>query len=289
MKIIIAIRTAALRSIKVWKGVLIVWLLSLLMAAMVVIPMKRAFNSAIGSSMITEKLSEGINIEVFTDMGATLQSLVSYFSAGLFMSVLVSFLINSFLTGGLFDSLKGTSGKFSLSEFFRTSAKNFLSFLIILLIISLIGLILFFLTFVLPLSVANQAEVHAEGVLFKTGVTGISVYLLLMAVLLLVADYARAWHVAYESKGGFTALGFGFSKTFRTFFSSYPLMIIMLILQVSYLYIVLKIIPGITPASGWGVFYLFLLSQFMFFIKIVLKVLRYGSVTALMELGLNKN
>ncbi len=284
MKIFISLETGILRSVKSWKGIVIVWLCSLLLVSLVAIPMKGALKSGLGNSMITEKLANGINVEVFADLGTAFRSLFSYFSTGLFMVLFVGFLINSFLSGGLFDSLKGISGTFSPVKFFIASAKNFWSFVIISLIISLAVILLAILIVVIPVSIVSHAESSSEGAALKTGIILTSFFLLILVLLLLVADYTRAWQVSHDKNECFKALGFGFSQTFRTFFSSYPLMLILLVVQLLYGWLVLIVLPGIKPVTEGGIVLLFILSQFLFFIKILLKVWRYGSVTKMMEL-----
>ena len=284
MKIIHSIKSAALRTMNLWKGGLIIWLSSFLLVSMLAMPIKGALNSGFGKSMITEKLAEGLNFEVLVDMGAAFRSIMSFFSAGLLLAILVGFILNAFFTGGVFDSLKGSSGKFSAGEFFRASAKNFWSFLVISIIISLIIIIIGILTIILPLSIVSQSDKSPEGALFKTGLIVISIFFLLLTILLLVADYARAWQVSKERNVCFKAIGFGFSQTFKTFLSSFPLMIILLVVQLTFGWLVLKILPGMRPATGGGVFLLFLLSQILFFLKIMLRIWRYGSVTSLMEI-----
>jgi len=252
---------------------------------MLAMPIKGALNSGFGKSMITEKLADGLNFEVFADMGAAFRSIMSFFSVGLFMTILVGFILNAFFTGGVFERLKESSGKFSAGEFFRASAKNFWSFLVISLIISLIILVLAFLIIGIPLSIVGQSDSSPEGALFQTGLIVLSIFFLLLTVLLLVADYARAWQVTMDRNVCFKAIGFGFSQTFKTFLSSFPLMIILLVVQLSFGWLVLKILPGIRPATGGGVFHMFLLSQILFFLKIMLKIWRYGSVTVLMAVN----
>ena len=283
MKIIIAIKSAAFRSLRSWESILIIWFSSLLLAGILAVPMKGALKSGLGNSMITEKLANGINLEVFTDLGATYKSMTSSFSAAIFIAILTGFLLNTFLMGGLFNRLKGFSGKFSGEEFFQACAKYFWSFLVISLIISLIVFTVLILTVILPYSLARQAEPPGDGIVFNTLRIGISIFFLLLTILLLVVDYARAWQVSKERNACFKAIGFGFSQTFRTFLSSYPLMIIILIIEFLYGWLILKILPPIKPVTGSGIFLLFLLSQFLFFIRILLKTWRYGSVTSLME------
>lgn len=283
MKIISALKTGIFRSVRIWKGVLIVWFLSLLLVSFLAIPMKGALKTGFGKSMITEKLMDGINVEVLGDLGSNLNGLLSFFSSGLLLLILFGILMNSFLSGGLFDSLKPISERFSPSDFFKASSKNFWSFLAITIILNIMILLLIFLIISLPLTIVGQTEVPTEGAVFKTFITVMPIFLLLYTLLLVVADYARAWQAGKERNAIFKAIGFGFSQTFRTFLSSYPLMIILVFVQVLYGWLVFKILSGMEPVSGGGVFLLFLISQFLFFLKILLKVWRYGSVTVLME------
>lgn len=285
MKIINAIKTGILRSVKVWKGGVTVWFFSLLLVSFIAIPMKGVLNAGFGKSMITEKLKAGIDVEVLGDLGANLNSLVSFFSTGFLLLILFGILMNAFLSGGLFDCLRLRSERFSPSDFFRASAKNFWSFLTITLILHIIILLLVILIISIPVAIVSQAEVPTEGAVFKTFIIVLPIFLLLVTILLLVADYARAWQAANIKNEVFKALGFGFSQTFRTFMSSYPLMIFLMIVQVLYGWFVFKILSGLKPVTGGGVFLLFLVSQFMFLIKIMLKVWRYGSVTSLMEVN----
>jgi hypothetical protein len=285
MKIFLAMKSAALRTMRTWKGVLIIWFVSLVLVSLVALPMKGILKSALGSSMITEKLSEGFNLEIFTDLGTAFKSLTAAFSSGLILLVFVSILINAFLTGGLFCNLKGSAGKFSVGEFYRASAKNFWSFLIISLIISLILFLLALVIIVIPMAIVGQTESPSEGIMFRTGLITFLIFFVLLVIILLVADYARAWQVSNEKSRCFSAIGFGFKQTFTRFLSSWPLMLLILFIQVLFGWFVLKLIPSITPASGTGVFLFFLLSQLMFIIRVLLKTWRYGSVTALMEIN----
>ena len=288
MKIFEAFKSGILRSLKVWKGVLIVWFFSLLMISLFAIPMKGALKAGFRKSMITEKLMEGMNGEVIGDLLSTLKGLSSYFFSGVLFLIFLSILMNAFLGGGMFSVLRGNSGRFSSAEFFMASARHFWSFLVITLIISVSIFLLGLLVIGIPVGIVAHADSGQETRFFMTVVITGSVFLLISIFFFLVADYARACKVANEGTGSFRALGFGFSQTFRTFLSSYPLMIILLIVQLLYGWLVLKILTGMKPVTGSGVFLLFFLSQFLFFIKLLLKAWRYGSVTSLMELNSEK-
>lgn len=286
MKILLSIKSGFFRSLKTWKGIIIFWAVSFIMVSFLAVPFRASLKAAFGKSMVIEKLMDGINVDVIGDLGKNLHSIVSSLFSGIILLSLVSILINVFITGGLFDSLKAGSGRFSSENFFRASAKNFWSFMVISGILYLIVILLIIIVIVVPVSVAGKAESAPEGIVFKTLVISCSIFLLFMSLILLVADYARAWQASRTQNACFRALGFGFSQTFRTFLSSYPLIITLLIIQALPAWGAIKLIAGYSPVTGGGVFLLFIISQLIFVLKIFLKVIRFGSITSLMEQNL---
>ena len=287
MKITVSIKAGFNRSLKSWRGILVMWFVSLILVSLVAIPMKGALIAGIGNSMITEKLAKGIDVEVFADLGAAFRSLGSYFSSGLLMTMIAGFLISSFFCGGLFSSLKGSQTDFSAAEFFRSSVKYFRSFLVISVLVTLMIICFAVLIIIVPLMIVSQSQVLHEGAILKAGIIASSCFMLVLVFILLVADYSRAWQVSNEKNSALKALGFGIRQTFRIFINSFGLMIILLIIQVIYGFFVLRILAGLKPVNGSGIFMLFLLSQLLFFIKIMLKAGRYGSVTRMMEINIS--
>jgi hypothetical protein len=283
MKILNPIITGSLSTLKLWRGILITWLVSLILVSVLMIPLKGALNNALGNSIITEKLSDGFNPELFTDLGPVFKALMSFFSAGLMMLILVGFLVNIFLTGGLFSGLRKGNPDFSASEFFRSSAKHFRSYLIISVIMRLIMNTITFLIIAVPLIIISTSD----SLSYKTSIIIASVSGLLcvivIPVLLLVVDYARAWQASNEKFACFRAIGFGFRTAFVKLGISYPVMLILLLIQLLFTGLVILILVNWKPQTGGGVFLLFIVSQLLLTGKIGLKVWRYGSITALME------
>ena len=287
MRIKIVLKSSFLRLTGIWRGALVVWFSSLLLVSLFAIPMKGVLKSGFGRSMIEDKLRDGFNVEVFSDLGDTLSSLGSYFSSGFILIIITGFLMNAFFAGGFYDGMKHGAGKSSTGDFLRSSAKNFWSFLVISCVMSLMIVVLAALVIALPIVVVGKAIIMSEGSIFKTGIILTSLFLLMMVILILVSDYARAWQA---TRGGilcFRAIGFGFRQTFRTILISYTLMLTLLTVQILFSWLLLKILPGWTPDTGVGVGLLFVLSQLLFLIKVMLKVWRYGCIIALMEVNLD--
>jgi hypothetical protein len=284
MKILKALGSGFARSLKAWKGIIIVWFCFLVIVFLVVVPFKSSMNAGLGNSMITEKLKDGINIEVLGDLGKILSEMIRSLSLGMMFLVFMGILLNSFLSGGLLNSLKGQSGRFTAPEFFRTSAKYFWSFLGITLIISAILFVLGILIITVPLGIVSS-NATTESAPYLAGIISGIIYFLALVIFLLVADYARAWQVKNEKPACFRALGFGFSRTFCKFLSSFPMMLVLIIIQILFSLLVIVVIGQWRPDTGGGVFLLFILSQIIVFVNLILKTWRYGSVTSLMEIN----
>lgn len=285
MKIVDSAKEGLSRSLKSWKGILIIWLICLIFISLIVFPLKASVLSSFGNSTITDKLKDGFNSEVFNELGTTYNILGSFFSSGMILVLVLMFFVNSFITGGLFYGLRDVKGGFTFSEFFRASSKNFLSFLVISAFILLIIVLLSVLFIVIPVSVGVNSTAAPDVVAVHYGIIGSSIFLFFLIILLIVADYARAWQAANEQNNALKALGFGFRRAYKSFYSSYPLMIGLLVVQIIYGWIAYSVIDSIKSGSGTGVLFLFLVSQILFIFRLYLKTWRYGSMTRMMELS----
>lgn len=283
MNIFNPILSGAVRSIKSIKGILVIWAVTLFLVSMVALPIKSSVNSVLGLSMITEKLSGGINLDVLTDFGPNMPTIISALGSGIFLLIFLGFLLNVFFNGGLFSTLRNGEEEYSSPQFFRNAGTSFWSFLVITAIMSLIIMFLAVVVFGLALLIAGSGDSSQEGGRYKAVISGAIIFVAILPVFLLVVDYARVWQVTSIKSAGFKAIGVGFRQTFRHFFSSYPVMLVNMILQALFAWFVLKFISWTGPQTGGGIFLLFLLSQFLFILKILLRVWRYGSVTYMYE------
>jgi hypothetical protein len=283
MKILNSILSGATTGLKSWKGILITWVFSLILVSILAIPFRGALKSALGNSMITEQLAHGLNSEIFTDLGSSVKVIMSFFTSGLILLIFIGFLMNVFLAGGQFSFLSKNTTSLSSSEFFRTSGRNFWSFLVITVLTRFIINILTGITFLAPvliLTLSKNVSLNASIIVVSIAIL---VSVTVISIMLLVTDYSRAWQVSVNKLSCFKALGFGFRETFSRFWSSLPLMLIMVLVQILFIVLVFIIITGWIPDTGRGTILLFIGSQILFIIKIFLKIWRYGSVTALME------
>ncbi len=268
---------------KSWQGVLLAWFILLILVSFAIIPLRGGLRSAFGNSLITQELTQGFNLEAYFDLGPSLRSLISSFSSSFWFVVVIGFIVNAFLTAGLFGILKKNNGRYSLKRFFESSAENFLSFFIISFIISILIIFLSFILIGIPLLVIMASDTISEKGAFITGAAFMLFFLVLLPVLLIAADFSRAIKASGSGISWSRSLGYGFSTAFRHFWSSYLTMLLLIIAQIILGLIVTGILPGWTPVRGAGVFLLFVVSQLLFAARLFLKTWRYASFTAMME------
>lgn len=282
MKIIPSIKSGLYRSLRSWKGVLIIWLVFLILVSLISVPLRSGLISAFGNSMITQKLSDGFNLMTFTDLGSTFKNLVSFVSGGFYFVFLAGFIINAFMTGGLFNSLKQESAGFSTSGFFWAGAKNFWSFLVITLTVSLIIFFLAGLILLIAIIILNATGLYNEKAIKIIATCSAVIFFLLLPVLLLVADYSRAWKALNGDASPFLALGFGFRRTFERFLPSYAIMAGMILIQSGFGLAVIFTLPAWKPQTVGGILLLFILTQLLIYARYLIKSWRFASIISFM-------
>lgn len=285
MKIFSALRSGITRASVSWKGALIMWFVMIMLTLMISGPAKGLIRSSLGESMIVEKLATHMDLEVFRDPGMHLNLLLSVIARGILILIPLSILINAFLTGGLFNSLKVSAGRFSPASFWKSSAEYFWPFLVITLIMTLIFIALGLIVIGIPVAIVSSSENMSDASVTKTAFATIIAMFFISVVPVLAADYARAWLVSSGEKRPFNAIGHGFSQTFRNFASSWIMMVIIFVIQLFYIWLVMRIVTRMSASTQGEVILLFLVSQLLFFGRLFLKLIRYGSVTALLEIN----
>lgn len=281
MKIIKTIKSGAIRALRSSRALFIIWIVSFAFLATVAFPLKRFMSSALGNSKATDLLKEGFSLSFFQDMGSAFEPMMSGLLGGFVLMILIFSLIYIFFNGGLFDSLRNNSCGYRTKDFLYSSAKMFLSFFAISALMFIMILFAIFLIIVIPLIIQRSGGSGSEEGMWKLISVIRIVCILVLPVFLLIADYSRAWLVANNHKKVFIALRYGFKATFSGFFPSYFFMLIMVIIQGLYIILVSKLVGGYNPATGGGLFLMFLVTQGLFFIKLWLRALRYGGVTSM--------
>ncbi len=271
------------KSVRSFRTIILLWIISLAGSILIVAPLERNLGRLLDGSMASELLYDGFNIDVFADiMHAVMPALASFSISFLLVTVMV-FLANTFVTAGLFRILAGSWKKpYKWKTFLMGADRGFTGFLFIA-ILAAVALILLVLIFAgLPLGAAIAAGAGYT-LLVVVGSLAAIVLILTMPVVLLTADYARALLTADKYLGPWKALTKGFRKVRKRFWPAWLVMILLLLLSLLAGFIAWKYTLQSKAATGGGLLLLLLVSQLFVFLKIWIKVLRYGTVTAMRE------
>lgn len=268
---------------RMWKNVLVAWFVMLLLLIAAMNPLMQGLWTGFDSSLITEKLKNGIFPEAFTDMGSLYSGVIRGFGSSILLLALITFILNAFFSGGFFDAARKDAGECTVKEFMRGCVRNFWSFMLILLFSVIMILFIALLITVVPNLFINMDGDHVEKTIFRTELTAICILIVLLPVLLLVSDYSRAWKTGNPERGTFEAIANGFRLTFGKLTASWIVVFIILVVNSLFLWLTSRVLTSFVPQTGWGVFLFFLISQALFILKFFLRVYRYSCVTALLE------
>jgi len=280
MKILKYFAEGALRSLKAWKWVLVIWFSFLMLALIVSTPFKAEMRTIIGRSMITEKIAEGNIVDFISNSVTGLRMAMASLTSVFFLAVFLALILNSFFSAGLFHILRSGDKETPGVSFFGKAGSGFFSFLVIEILMKLMILIVILLVIGLPVSLSAGDSMLPDPGKMKIPVILVSI---LLPVLLMVADFSRAWLAATGSKNPFRAIGNGFRFAFRSFFSSWIIMAILILIQGLFSWITITVTRALDPMSVWGIFGMFFLLQLLFIARFFLRTWRYGSITAVFE------
>jgi len=281
MKILLHLLSGLVRSIRCWKWIFVIWIWNLLLVTLLTFPLKSAVNISLGSSMIRERLTEGYFLDVLSNSGFDLKTILSFFFSGLFLVLFAGVILNIFFAGGLFNTLREDGMRRKAADFLGSAGANFWSFLIISVIVFFI---LFFLSGII-IGIPSLIALSSKSDFVFTMTAKISAILLLVLwpLVILIADYSRIWQVSSGEKNGLRAIVKGFSLLFKNLLRSYLSVVPVLAIQLLFTLIAIRLILYARPAGSGGIFLLYILGQAFAIIKIFLRSWRYGTVTDLYE------
>lgn len=282
MKFTKAISSGLVRTYRSLKSILMVWVITFLAFATITIPLRSTVSAALGGSKATDMLSAGFDLDFWSDINS-MAGFLPDLSIGVIFITLLLLIVYVFLNGGLFDSLRANSCSFTISNFFASSAKLFLSYMVATLLVLLMIIITVAVFIGVPVTIGQASgTIDSPGMVRLMKILRIVLGLVLI-IFFLVIDYTRTWLAANDHRKVFKAMGYGFRATFKGFLGSYLFMLVIVILSVGFSWLSLKITGSMRAETGGALLLLFLVTQVLVFLRIAMKAWRYGGVTSMYE------
>ncbi|MGH7599635.1 MAG: hypothetical protein ACREOI_25040 [bacterium] len=286
------------------------WLMNFAAAIPLTMVMSDQIESAIGASLVHEKLRAGFNIDWYEEFAEAANDLGKTFSpavigAGPFLGNLEAWLNGSlftgftgivgmgigymllwaFLLGGVLDRFAHAQENLTAERFFSASGRYFLRFLFLMafswifyfLVLKLISPSLFS-----AIASATRDTTVERTVFFLTAGAFVIVALLL-AVVNMAFDYAKISTVLHDHRNMLAAAGQGFRFVFAHPAKTFGLYLILGIAALAFLGLYALIAPGANQASAVGIILAFAVGQIFLIIKLITRLTFFGGQMALYE------
>ncbi len=310
MTIFSAIRAGLRRVSAGPKLIGLLWLINFAAAIPLTMVMSNQIESAIGASLVQEKLRAGFDIDWYEEFANAANDLGKTFSPavigiGPFLGNLEAWLDGSlfggyigivglgigymllwaFLLGGILDRFAHAQENLTAERFFSASGRYFLRFLFLMalswifyaLVLAMISPSLFS-----AIAAATRDTTVERSVFFLTAGAFVIVALLL-AVVNMAFDYAKISTVLQDQRNMLAAAGQGFRFILSHPAKTFGLYLVLGTAALAFLGLYALIAPGANQASAVGVIAAFIVGQVFLVVKLITRLTFFSGQMALYE------
>lgn len=245
-----------------WRAIIVVYVSTLLLAAVAAFGVQSALFSGFKDSMLPETLLEGFNTTVFDDLARAQEGFLGPVLAQLPWLLIFWLVLNTLLGGGMVAALKRGSSD-SFAEFF-SDCGAYLGRMFLLLLVSAFLLLIFGTVWMMVVGVLYAAMTSGSITEIPNVVGAIvaaTVFLLPMILIMMVIDYTRVQIVVDDSASVLSAAWQSTKFAFRHFFSTFGWQLLMLLMLLALAALYWLISDTFSMETGWGIFLVFLLQQ----------------------------
>jgi len=249
----------------------ILYFANLLMALLFALPFFSALKSSAGNSDFLNGLLEGFDYTIYSNLMFYSGKAFSVITGGVKWLILAYFLLSVFLTGGIIRTLN--DDKFSTSSFFGAGAFSFFRYLALSLIIILVQLFFLILIFA-PVGAyiySSFSEFQSELTVYYLIFPAIGLYSIIFLLISMIGDYGKFYLELNNSFNFFKGFWEGVKYTFKHFFKTYFLYLILLLLPGVIMYTYFYFEHDMKMATGVGILIVFLMHQGFVLLRVFLR------------------
>jgi len=277
MNILKAYTSGFKKTIKLGRPVFLIYLINLLVAGLVALPLYFILNNEIGNTSIPEMLMQDFDSMLFSEMLFQLKENIIQLIVQSWLLGLIYWVVMVFLAGGIIRTL--SQERFTMTSFFSGAGYNFFRFFKISLFFvfaQFIGAVVIY-SLATFLAVSLVPDGTAETAYYLIYGIALSFHILYISILFMSADYAKFYSFLYDRKWAIRSVAGGIKYAFANFGRTFSLYLMLTILPaifvMGYLYLDLTIIEN----TAFGVFVSFLLQQAVVVLRIWVRIWIYSS------------
>lgn len=264
------------KATKQWKSILLIYAVQLVLGIIVAVTAYRQFEVAIGSSLELDRLADGFDRSIFSDMINKFPAIIEQVQSRFVLVVVLFLLLSIFLHTGLLCNIR--NGYYSISKYFQNAKRYFFKFLSVVLIslfLTIVVLAIIWVPFFMFLGEPLETF-HSEKTLILTVIGLVILSALLLIVIWLWSVLSRYQIVdgnrmLVSMKAGWRLLKSNFSRYYIV-----GVGLILLHVFITWLYT--------TAVDDWGaetwfsVLGLVIIQQLFSFIRVCIRAFGYSAV-----------
>ena len=264
------------KATKQWKSILLIYGVQLVLGIIVAVIAYRQFNGAIGSSLELDRLANGFDRSIFSDMINKFPVIIEHIQSRFALMVVLFLLLSIFLHAGLLSNIR--YGYYSIFKYFQNANIFFFKFLKVVLI-SLFFKIVVLAVIWVPffMFIGDPLETfHSEKTLIFT-VIGLVILSVLFLIVIWLWSVLSRYHIVDENRS-LVSMKAGWRLLISNFARYYLVGCGLILLHVIITWLYTSVVDDWGAETWFSVLALVIMQQLFSLIRIWIRAFGYSAV-----------
>ena len=266
----------SLKATKQWKSILLIYGVQLVLGIIVAVIAYRQFNGAIGSSLELDRLANGFDRSIFSDMINKFPVIIEYIQSRFALMVVLFLLLSIFLHAGLLSNIR--YGYYSIFKYFQNANIFFFKFLKVVLISLFFKIVVLAIIWVpFFMFIGDPLETfHSEKTLIFT-VIGLVILSILFLIVIWLWSVLSRYHILDENRS-LVSMKAGWRLLISNFARYYLVGCGLILLHVIITWLYTTVVDDWGAETWFSVLALVIMQQLFSLIRIWIRAFGYSAV-----------
>ena len=264
------------KATKQWKSILLIYGVQLVLGIIVAVIAYRQFNGAIGSSLELDRLANGFDRSIFSDMINKFPVIIEYIQSRFALMVVLFLLLSIFLHAGLLSNIR--YGYYSIFKYFQNANIFFFKFLKVVLISLFFKIVVLAIIWVpFFMLIGDPLETfHSEKTLIFT-VIGLVILSTLFLIVIWLWSVLSRYHIVDENRS-LVSMKAGWRLLISNFARYYIVGCGLILLHVIITWLYTSVVDDWGAETWFSVLALVIMQQLFSLIRIWIRAFGYSAV-----------
>tara|TARA_B110000483_G_C18206962_1_gene548385 strand:- start:11317 stop:12147 length:831 start_codon:yes stop_codon:yes gene_type:complete len=264
------------KATKQWKSILLIYGVQLVLGIIVAVIAYRQFNGAIGSSLELDRLANGFDRSIFSDMINKFPVIIEHIQSRFALMVVLFLLLSIFLHAGLLSNIR--YGYYSIFKYFQNANIFFFKFLKVVLISLFLKIVVLAIIWVpFFMLIGDPLETfHSEKTLIFT-VIGLVILSTLFLIVIWLWSVLSRYHIVDENRS-LVSMKAGWRLLISNFARYYIVGCGLILLHVIITWLYTTVVDDWGAETWFSVLALVIMQQLFSLIRIWIRAFGYSAV-----------